>query len=131
MYKLIISLPDSQIGPHLNNACDDTEQNSLVVSYPTFSDVDESDMLKILEKIGMKGVNPAGDQMSFGNLMQSDGESLKDFHRDNVFPCCSLCFPLVVKHAIQIYPASTHQRSVYKWPTQGDSNSTSLPRPLS
>ena len=50
----MVSLPTSQIGSYPYNTCNDAVQNSLVNFYPTFFDMDESDMFKILEKIVTK-----------------------------------------------------------------------------
>ena len=36
-------------------------------------------MLNVIEKIVTKSVNPSVHQMNFGNLLQSEGESIKDF----------------------------------------------------
>ena len=72
-------LPPSQIGPHLYSACNDTVQHSLVNSHSTFFEMDESAILEVIEKIVTKSVNPAVHRMHFGNLMQSEGESIKDF----------------------------------------------------
>ena len=36
-------------------------------------------MLEVIEKIATKSMNPAVDQMNFGNLMQSEGKSIKVF----------------------------------------------------
>ena len=69
----------SQIGPHLYNACNDTVQHSLVNSHPTFFEMDESAMLSVTEKIVTKSMNPAVHWMNFGNLLQSEGKSIKDF----------------------------------------------------
>ena len=79
MYKQMTGLPSSEIGSHLYNACNETVQYSLVHSHSTFSDMDESAMLEDIEKIVTKGANPAVHQMNFGNLMQSESESIKDF----------------------------------------------------
>ena len=79
VYKQMTGLPPSQIGPHLYSACNDTVQHSLVNSHSTFFKMDESAMLEVIEKIVTKSVNPAVHQMHFGNLMQSEGESIKDF----------------------------------------------------
>ena len=72
-------LPSSQTGPHLYNACRDTVQHSLVNSHLTFFHMDESAMVEVIQKIVMKIVNPAVHLINFGNLMQSEGESTKDF----------------------------------------------------
>ena len=79
MYKQMTGLSPSQIRPHLYNACNDTVQHSLVNSHSTFFEMDESAMLEVIEKIVTKSVNPVVHQMHFGNLMQSEGESIKDF----------------------------------------------------
>ena len=79
VYKQMTGLPTSQIGPHLYNACNDTVQHSLINSHSTFLEMDESAMLNIIEKIVTKSVNPAVHRMNFGNLLQSEGESMKDF----------------------------------------------------
>ena len=79
VYKQMTGLPPSQIGPHLYNACNDTVQHNLVNSHSTFFEMDESAMLEVIEKIVTKSVNPAVHRMHFGNLMQSEGESIKDF----------------------------------------------------
>ena len=74
-----IGMCTSQIGPHLYNAYNDTVQHSLVNSHPTFFKMDESAMLSVIEKIVTKSVNPAVHWMNFGNLLQSEGKSIKDF----------------------------------------------------
>ena len=79
VYKQMTGLPTSQIGPHLYNACNDTVHHGLINSHSTLFEMDESAMLNITEKIVTKSVNPAVHQMNFGNLLQSEGKSMKDF----------------------------------------------------
>ena len=71
VYKQMIGLPTSPIGPHPYNACNGTVQHSLVNSHSTFFEMDESAMLNVLEKIVTKSVNPAVHWMNFDNLLQS------------------------------------------------------------
>ena len=79
MCKNTTGLPSSLIGPRLYNACNDTVQYSLTNSHLTFFDIDESAMLKAIEKKVTKSVNPAVHWMNLGNLMQSEVESTKGF----------------------------------------------------
>ena len=72
-------LPTPQIEPHLYNACNDTVLHSLANSHPTFFKMDESAMLNFTEKIVTRSVNPAVHWMNFGNLLQSEAKSIKDF----------------------------------------------------
>ena len=74
MYKQMTGLPTSQIGPHLYS-----DQHSLINLHSTFFEMDESAMLNVTENIVTKSVNPSGHRMNFGNLVQSEGESIKHF----------------------------------------------------
>ena len=41
--------------------------------------MDDTAMLNYIEKMVTKSVNPTVHRMNFGNLLQSEGESIKDF----------------------------------------------------
>ena len=79
VYNQMTGLPSSQVGPHLYNACNDPVEHGLVNLHLTFFDMDESAMLEVNEKIVVKCMNPVIHWMNCGNLMQSEGESIKDF----------------------------------------------------
>ncbi len=81
VYKKLCRLPAEHVGPQLYNACDDTVQTSIINSTTDFFSLNEEEMLESIEKIVTKHVNPAVHRMNFGNMTQSETQSIQDFHR--------------------------------------------------
>ena len=79
VYKKITRLPESEIASHLYSACDESVQNTLINSFPTFFELPEDKMLETIESVVTKRVNPAVHRMNFGALTQHESESIQDF----------------------------------------------------
>ena len=79
VYKKITRLPESEIASHLYSACDESVQNTLINSFPTFFELPEDEMLATIESVVTKRVNPAVHRMNFGALTQHESESIQDF----------------------------------------------------
>ena len=79
VFKKINNIPTDQIGEYLYSACDDGVQTSIINSHDTFFSDEEEEMLQCIERIVTKRVNPTVHRMHFGNLKQSDGETMQDF----------------------------------------------------
>ena len=79
VYKQLTQLPASQAAGHLYNACDDAVQTSLINTYPNFNSMDEQTALDTIEAVVTIRVNPAVHRKGFGELMQSEKESIQTF----------------------------------------------------
>ena len=79
VYKRMTGLPDSQIPIHLYTACEDSVQHSLINSHPNFLDMREEVMLSHIEAVVTKSSNPTVHRMTFGNLLQGENESIKEY----------------------------------------------------
>ena len=79
VYKKITRLPTSECASHLYSTCDESVQNTLINSFPTFLQLPEDQMLKTIESVVTKRANPVVHRMNFGNLTQHDSESIQDF----------------------------------------------------
>ena len=75
----MIRLPESEIASHLYSACEDSVQSTLINSFQNFLDLSEAAMLKTIESVVTKRVNPAVHRMNFGALTQHECESIQDF----------------------------------------------------
>ena len=78
VYKKITRLPKSEIASHLYSACNESVQNTLINSFPTF-ELPEDKMLETMESVVTKPVNPAVHRMNFGALTQHESESIQAF----------------------------------------------------
>ena len=81
IYKQVTNLPQPQTGALLYSACDGNVQTSLINSHPTFFEMNEDDMLKSIETIVTKRVNPTIHRMNFGNIAQQENETIQDHTR--------------------------------------------------
>ena len=128
VYKQMTGLPTSQTGPHLHNACNDTVQHSLVNLHSTFFEMDETAMLNVIEKMVTKIENPTVHWMNFGNFLQSEGKSIKDFLMHSLAVDCEF---RAVQLAKLTYPVSTSRTNLYVVCKMTLSRQTSLQRLLS
>ena len=78
VYKKITGFPTAHVGPLLYSACDSDVQTSISTS-STFFDLDEDAMLKAIELIVTKRVNPTVHRMNFSNISQHENETVQDF----------------------------------------------------
>ena len=79
VYKTITNLPASQVAPLLYSACESSVQTSIINSAQNLFERDEETLLKVIELIVTKRVNPTVHQMNFSKLMQKENESVQDF----------------------------------------------------
>ena len=79
VYKNLTQVPEDQIPYQIYTACESTLQAAIIATEPTFFNMPEDDVLKTLENIVTKASNPAVHRLHFGNLHQSDGESIQAF----------------------------------------------------
>ena len=101
IYKGISSLSPERYNAHLYNACDETVQTSFVNTKPKFLELTEEQLLKTIENIVTKQINPAVYCMNFGALQQFEHETIQDF--DVRLQGVSQKFPLLaVRHKLGI-----------------------------
>ena len=79
VYKQLTKLPDSQIGPLLYSACDDTVQNSIINSTIKFFNLTEEKMLETLEEIVTRRVNTSVHRKNFRNIMQEENQTIQNY----------------------------------------------------
>ena len=79
VYKSITLLPPEQIAPQLYTACDPELQNSVINTTSTFFQDTEETNFKVLEELVTKKSNPAVHRLTFGNLCQSENETINGF----------------------------------------------------
>ena len=79
VYKSITLLPPEQIAPQLYTACDPELQNSIINTTSTFFQDKEETNFKVLEELVTKKSNPAVHRLTFGNLCQSENETINGF----------------------------------------------------
>ena len=81
VYKSLSNLPTDQIAPHLYNACESEVQAAIINDSSDFLSFNEKEMLETIEAIVTRRSNPMVHRVAFGNIMQSEGEAIKDFVR--------------------------------------------------
>ena len=79
VYKSITSLQPALYTAHLYTACDSTVQNSIINTHPDFHSLSEVDALKALRTIVTQQVNPELHRKMFGDIVQSENQTIKDF----------------------------------------------------
>ena len=79
VFKQLARISDDQIPLHIYNACDAAVQNSIINTTDNFFKSPEATILEILEKIVTKRSNPAVHRLTFGGIVQSQAEPIKDF----------------------------------------------------
>ena len=79
VYKSITLLPPEQIAPQLYTACDPELQNSVINTSTTFFHDTEETNFELLEGLVTKKSNPAVHRLTFGNLCQSENETINSF----------------------------------------------------
>ena len=79
VYKNITHLQPQQLTAHLYNACDDVVRNSLINTYPNFLQMTEEEALNALKSIVTQRVNPELHRKEFGDIIQGEHDSIKDF----------------------------------------------------
>ena len=79
VFKRITKIPVSEFGGYLYNACEDSVQSSIISSNPNFLDLAEKDMLKTIEGIVTKRVNPMVHQMRFYDMKQQESQAANEF----------------------------------------------------
>ena len=79
IHKQIIQLPVDQIAAHLYHSCDSEVQNSLIHSTDDIFTLSEQEIMELLESIVTKQANPSVHRLAFCKMLQSEGESIKDF----------------------------------------------------
>ena len=79
VYKEMYSVPDSHVPKLLYSACTEEVQNSLINSNPNCLSMSEEDLLKVIEKIVTKSINPSVHKMNFRKMYQKENESIKDY----------------------------------------------------
>ena len=79
----------------LYSSCDDSVQSSLVNSITDFFTLTEAQLLSTLEQIVTKKSNPAVHCLEFSSIVQSNGESIKDYviRLKSVIPDCEYVCP--------------------------------------
>ena len=79
VFKKLTNLPDDQIAAHIYNSCDSTVQNAIVNTSANFLSLGEEQLLSLLEGIVTKRSNPTVHRVKFSNIIQNDGELVKDY----------------------------------------------------
>ena len=79
VFKKLTNLPDDQIAAHIYNSCDSTVQNAIVNTSANFLSLGEERLLSLLEGIVTKRSNPTVHRVKFSNIIQNDGELVKDY----------------------------------------------------
>ena len=79
VYKLLTKLPESQIGPLLYSACDETVQNSIINSTIKFFTLTEKKMLETLEEIVKRRVNTSVHRTNFKNIKQEENQTIQSY----------------------------------------------------
>ena len=79
VYKQLTHLQPAQFMAHLYNACNEEVQISLINMHPDFLSLNEEDALKVIEPIVTVRSNPAVHRKAFGELMQGENQSIKNY----------------------------------------------------
>ena len=79
VYKQITNLQPARSTAHLYNACNDEVQMSLINTHPDFLSMNEEDALKAIEPIVTVRSNPAVHRKAFGELIQGENQTVKNF----------------------------------------------------
>ena len=79
VFNCITNISDNQIHAQLYSCCDDHIQNYLVNTITDFSTLTEGQLLTALEQLVTKKSNSAVLCLHFASLIQSNGESIKDY----------------------------------------------------
>ena len=77
--KQLTNLQQAQFTAHLYNACNEEVQMSLINTHPNFLTLSESDALDLIEPIVTIRSNPAVHRKAFGELIQGEHQSIKNF----------------------------------------------------
>ena len=79
VYKKITHLPTTELTAHLYNSCNEEVQMSLINTHPNFLELDETAALKAIEPIVTVRSNPAVHRKAFGEILQDENQSIKNF----------------------------------------------------
>ena len=79
VYKNITGLPTNHIANHIYSACCSEVQSTLINTNKSWITLHESELLQAIESIVTKVTNPAVHRMGFRNIIQQEGESIKEF----------------------------------------------------
>ena len=79
VFKKLTDLPDDQVAAHIYNSCDSNVQNAIVNTSANFLSLQEEQLQSLLEGIVTKRSNPTVHRVKFSNIVQNDGELIKDY----------------------------------------------------
>jgi hypothetical protein len=80
VFKSLTRIPTSQLAAQIYTSCDSNVQTSIINSSTSdFFSLSEAEIFKLLEKIVTKRSNPSVHRLAFSNVVQSEGEAVKDF----------------------------------------------------
>ena len=79
VYKQLTHLQPEQFTAHLYNTCNEEVQMSLINMHPDFLTLNETDALEVIEPLVTVRSNPAVHRKAFGELTQSENQSIKNF----------------------------------------------------
>ena len=79
VYKQLTQLSIRDSTHHLYNTCDESVQVSLINTYENFLELSEEEALNAIKAVATVRVNPAVHRKAFGELIQGETESAKNY----------------------------------------------------
>ena len=79
VFKQITHIQIGELTAHLYNACNEEVKMAIINTHPDFLTLNEGDALKVLEPIVTVGSNPAVHRKAFGELLQEENQTIKNF----------------------------------------------------